>query len=75
MGVGLRVGGPVTIYRCLAGGNVNGVGEVDGHEIPFCIWHHEGESPRDVMRGTHAASVRFGTLCPCLKVLTRGVNE
>jgi hypothetical protein len=37
MGGGLRVGGPVAIYRWLAGGNVNGVGEVDGHEIPFCI--------------------------------------
>ncbi len=36
MGGGLRVDGPVVIYRCLAGGNVNGVGEVDGHEIPLC---------------------------------------
>ncbi len=37
MGSGLRIGGPVAIYRLLAGGKVNGVGEVDGHEIPFCI--------------------------------------
>jgi hypothetical protein len=37
MGHGLRVGRPVAKYRLLAGGNVNGVGEVDGHEIPFRI--------------------------------------
>ena len=37
MGVELRLGGPVTICQWLAGGNVNGVGEADGHEIPFCI--------------------------------------
>ena len=37
MGGGLRVGWPVAIYRWLAGGNVIGVGEVDGHEVPLCI--------------------------------------
>ena len=37
MSSGLSVGGPRAIYRLLAGGNVHGVGEVDGHEIPFCI--------------------------------------
>ena len=37
MGGGLRVGGSVAIYRCLAGGNLHGVGEVDGHEVPLCI--------------------------------------
>ena len=37
MSSGLRVGGPRAIYRWLTVGNVNWVGEVDGHEIPFCI--------------------------------------
>jgi hypothetical protein len=37
MSSGSRVGGPRAIYRWLAVGDVNWVGEVDGHEIPFCI--------------------------------------
>jgi hypothetical protein len=37
MSSGLRVGGPRAIYRLLAVGNVNWVGEVYWHEVPFCI--------------------------------------
>ena len=37
MSSGRKVGGPRAIYRWLAVGNANWVGEVDGHEIPFCI--------------------------------------
>ena len=37
MSGGRSIGGPRAIYRCLAGGNIDWVGEIDGHEIPFCI--------------------------------------
>ncbi len=72
---GRSVGGPIAIYRWLAGGDINEVGEVHRHEVPFCISHHEGESTRDVMHGTHAASVCFDALRQCLEVLTRVVDE
>ncbi len=72
---GRTVGRPLAIHRWLAGSDINGVGEVHRHEIPFDVWHHEGEGTRDVMHGTHAASVCFDTLRPCLEVLTRVVDE
>ncbi len=37
MSSGLSVGGPIAMYRCLAGGDINGVGEVHRHEVPFLV--------------------------------------
>ncbi len=67
--------GPLAIYRWLAGSDINGVGKVHRHEVPFWVWQHEGEGTHGVMHGAHAASVCFIALRPSLEILTRVVDE
>ena len=63
------------INRGLAGGHIDGVGQVYRHLLPFCVGHHEGECTRDVMHGAHASSVCFHVLGPFLEVVTGVINK
>jgi hypothetical protein len=52
-------GWAIAINRSLAGGHIDGVGNVYRHSQPFDVCHHEGEGTRDVMHGAHASGNGF----------------
>jgi hypothetical protein len=63
------------INRLLAGGHIDGVGQVYRHLLPFCVGHHEGECTGYVVHGAHASSVGFHVFEPFLEVVTRVINK
>ncbi len=67
----------ISVYSRLAGGNVDGVGEVGQNEIPCGIRHHESEGTHDVVGGAHVPSMCFHIFGPSFQVVvvTRVINE
>ncbi len=71
---GHSVGWAIAINRGLAGGHIDGVGEIHRYTLPFSVCHYEGKG-RNVMHGANAVGVGFQVLGPFLKVVTRIINE
>ena len=59
-------GWAIAINRGLAGGHIDGVGEVYRHSLPFDVCHHKGEGTRDVVHGAHASGDGFDVFGPFL---------
>ena len=72
---GQIVGWTSAINRGLAGGHIDGVGQIHRHALPFFVCHNEGKGTRDVMHGAHASSVCFHVLGPSLEVVTRVISK
>ncbi len=72
---GQIVGWTSAINRGLAGGHVEGVGQIYRHALPFFVRHNEGKGTRGAMHGAHAAGVGFHVLGPFLEVVTRFINK
>jgi hypothetical protein len=43
-------------FRGLAGGHIDGVGEIHRYALPFFVYHYEGKGTRNVMHGANAAA-------------------